>query len=606
MFFQALITTVRDSNRFVARSVCLLGLLALSACTPDPAALKRLAVVEPSDPHQQLFLEERFPSAQSCRTCHPRQYREWSVSPHAYAQLSPVFNAMHGKILQLTNGTLGDFCIRCHTPVGMSIGEPLFGSNLDRHPTSREGLTCIACHRVNQSFGKVSGRRALVEGHLTQPVTGPTGGSEVQRVIDSEDYKVTTDAEGTGRQIHTDAERFFQLVEPGFCGACHDVTLPDGFRLEEAFSEYKTSPAAARGESCQDCHMGHTPGVAAGYAQGPAAEVGGVPTRTRRASNHMFVGPDYSIVHPGLYPHNPELQDVATLREWLQFDVDAGWGTDDFEDELADDAEFPERWSDAEDRYDARELIEGQLELLAEATAARQQLLRRGYRLGQIVVDEAAPKALKFRVEVKNGTDGHNTPTGFTAERLVFLRVEVRDASGDVVFVSGDLDPNGDVRDTHSVYVHNGELPRDEQLFSLQSRFLVRGIRGGEREQVLAVNHSIDSLPFVRPETFPSVLTGRPGGARIHRFGIEPGGSRWANYEVDPEQLTGNAPYQATVQLIAGMVPVNLVDAIKDVGFDYGMSPREVADKIVAGHLVLWESKVELHGKGGGAAPNSQ
>ena len=33
------------------------------------------------------------------------------------------------------------------------------------------------------------------------------------------------------------------------CGSCHDVTLPDGFRLEEAFSEYKLSPAAREGIS---------------------------------------------------------------------------------------------------------------------------------------------------------------------------------------------------------------------------------------------------------------------------------------------------------------------------------------------------------------------
>ncbi|MEM7167373.1 MAG: multiheme c-type cytochrome [Planctomycetota bacterium] len=590
-------------TRIITKFFALSLLLFATSCAQESVGLQTGdAELTPVDPHQQLFLEERYPSAQSCRTCHPRQYREWSVSPHAYAQLSPVFNAMHGKILQLTNGTLGDFCIRCHTPVGMAIHEPLFGSNLDRHPTSREGLTCIACHRVNQAFGKVSGRRALVEGALTEPVVGPTGSGELQRVIASEDYKVTTESEGTGRRIHNDATRFFQLVEPSFCGACHDVTLPDGFRLEEAFSEYKTSPAAARGESCQDCHMGHTPGVAAGYAQGPAAVVGGIPTRERRASNHMFVGPDYSVVHPGIYPHNPDLQAVATLREWLQFDVDAGWGTDEFEDEVAEDAQFPERWSDPEDRYDGRELLEGQLELLAEATEERRKLLRRGYRLGRIQVDRRTDEAaLKFRVEVKNGTDGHNVPTGFTAERIVFLRVEVSDADGNQVFVSGDLDPNGDLRDSHSVYVHNGELPIDEQLFSLQSRFLTRNIRGGEREQVLAVNHSADSLPFVRPETFPSVLTGRPGGARLHRHGIEPGGSRWAPYRVEPEKLQGPSPHQLRVQLIAGMVPVNLVDAIKDVGFDYGMSPREVADKIVEGHLVLWESAVVLNGEGGAA-----
>ena len=52
------------------------------------------------------------------------------------------------------------------------------------------------------------------------------------------------------------------------------------------------------------------------------------------------------------------------------------------------------------------------------------------------------------------------------------------------------------------------------------------------------------------------------------------------------------------------MVPVNLIGDIMDVGFDYNMSPREVADAIVAGHQVLWEktrtiniNPIELAGK---------
>ena len=41
---------------------------------------------------------------------------------------------------------------------------------------------------------------------------------------------------------------------------------------------------------------------------------------------------------------------------------------------------------------------------------------------------------------------------------------------------------------------------------------------------------------------------------------------------------------------------VNLVDAIRHVGFDYQLSPRAVADAVVAGHSVLWqrETRVEV------------
>ena len=214
--------------------------------------------------HTSLFFEDRFPSANSCATCHPDHFREWSVSQHAYSQMSPVFNAFNGTVLKITNGTNGDFCIRCHTPVGMNIGEPEFMSNMDRFATSREGITCIVCHRLKNAYGKVSGRLAIVEGDIFDPVYGPEGGDELARVIESDSFRVNDQRGQSGRAIHAEAYAFDQISTSAVCGTCHDVNLVNGFRLEEAFSEYKASPASGNGISCQDCHMGREPGVASG------------------------------------------------------------------------------------------------------------------------------------------------------------------------------------------------------------------------------------------------------------------------------------------------------------------------------------------------------
>ena len=542
--------------------------------------------------HRVFFVEHRFPSATACKTCHEDHYREWSVSPHAYAQMSPVFNAMHGTILKRTNGTNGDFCTRCHSQVGMNLGEPLFISNSDRHPVSREGITCIVCHRVNRAYGKESGRVKIVEGDLFDPVYGPTGNKELRRVLESDEYQVTTERGKTGRAIHTDAKKFFTLVMPGFCGSCHDVNLLNGFRLEETFSEYKTSPAAKEGITCQDCHMGTEPGRPSEYAVAPAARVGDVDTRPRKRTNHMFPGPDHSVIHPGIFPHNPEAAKLATIKEWLTFDYDAGWGTDEFEDAVPDDAVFPGRWDSVDDRYDARDVLDQQFAVLDEYMARRKQVLREGFTLGEVVIEQADEQGIRFRVQVKNGTTGHGVPTGFDAERLVYLQVTVTDRDGKVTFKSGDLDPNGDLRDSHSLYVHNGELPLDPYLFNLQSKFITRNVRGSESERIIPVNPSFDPLPFVRPLTQSSILLGRPVNVRKHRKSIEPNGSRWASYEIPGARLTGKGPYAANIKLVLGMVPVNLIDDIKEVGFDYGMSPRDVAEGVLGGHVTLWERDV--------------
>lgn len=574
--------------------LCLFMFAAINAlvfATDDDAVEK---VKTPDEEHAALFLENRFPSANTCASCHPDHYREWSVSPHSYAQMSPVFNAMHGSVVKLTNGTNGDFCIRCHTPVGMNLGEPVFLSNMDRHPTSREGVTCIVCHRVNKAYGKLSGRLAIVEGDLFEPVYGPKGNEEVKRVIESGEYGVNATRGRAGLTIHTEAQKFFQLDTSGLCGTCHDVNLVNGFRLEEAFSEFKHSPAAKEGISCQDCHMGKEPGIPSGYREAPAAIVNEKPTMPRKRTNHMFIGPDYSIVHPGIFPHNTQAAELASIREWLTFDYQAGWGTDEFETKKAADYKFPEKWQSADDRYDARDIISDNQTLLAQANHDRKKLLQAGYVLGDITVKRATKKGIVFNVEVKNGTNGHGVPTGFDAERLVFLQVTVKDSKGNAIFKSGDLDPNGDVRDSHSLYVHNGELPLDKYLFSLQSKFITRMVRGGDREQVLAINYSPSPLVFLRPSTSSTILTGRPAGARKHKQGIEPLGSRKPIYKIKGSALTGHGPYMAEVKLIAGMIPVNLIHEIKGVGFDYFMSAREVAEKVVEGHQILWEKSLEI------------
>ena len=549
--------------------------------------------------HEALFGEERYPSAATCVTCHPKHYREWSVSQHSYAQLSPLYLSLNNRINELANGSNGDFCLRCHNQMGANLGENSFVSNLDRHPTSREGITCVVCHRISKDYNKASGRLALEAGDLLSPIYGPTGNAELARVLDNRDvFRVVTDPDEPGRKIHTEVKQFASISNPIFCGTCHDVTLFNGFRLEEAFSEYRMSPAARNGVTCQDCHMGKIQGRFLGednYEFGPAAVVGGEPTEPRKVTNHFFGGPDYSIIHPGIFPHNAEAQQMATLAEWLQFDYEAGWGTDEFEDTVSDTYPFPERWEAIDDRFDAREILNDQFELLAWATEKRLEVLRVGYQIEEIVTDRADAQGIRFRVKVINGSDGHNVPTGFSGERLVWLEVTVTDSEGTVVFRSGDRDPNGDLKDGHSSYVHAGKIDLDPYLFSLQSYFLTQNGRGGELEHVIPIPYPFISLPRVLPAPLSLIFTGEPATERNHKRGIEPNGHRWAKYRVRADALTGNGPYRASIKMWSQPAPINLVLAMQSVGFDYGLTPAEAGAALVNGADLLWDREIEFN-----------
>ena len=125
--------------------------------------------------HEALFAEDRFPSATTCAPCHEDIYREWSVSAHAYAQLSPVFNAMHAKITKLTNGTNGDFCIRIRLPgaglifssgnrrkwtepPGKLLHDEVVPAQICRH----RGVGLCGCEGVGNE-GRLAGRRTCAE-----------------------------------------------------------------------------------------------------------------------------------------------------------------------------------------------------------------------------------------------------------------------------------------------------------------------------------------------------------------------------------------------------------------------------------------------------------
>ena len=561
--------------------------------------------------HEALSKESRFPSAAKCGECHPRQYEQWSVSQHSYSQLSPVYLSLNNRILELTNGSDGDFCLRCHSQVGANLGESPMISNLKRHPTSREGITCVVCHRQDTSYNKVSGRLALVEGHITEPVFGPKGNAEMVRVLNNPgDYPVVIDPKKSGLAIHKEVKFFAPISTPIFCGTCHDVTLFNGFRLEEAFSEYRMSPAAAAGVTCQDCHMGRVQGkkIAEGdknYDFGPGAEIDGRPTTPRKLTDHFFAGPDYSIIHPGIFPHNVNAQRIASLEQWLEFKYKERWGIKAFEDDpKTKKIKFPEHWKFRADRERAREILEKeQFVRLRLARTKRLQVLHNGYLLQDVVVDRADRGGIVFRVKVANGHDGHNSPTGFTGERQVWLKVTVTDRDGKIVFRSGDADLNGDLRDDHSAFVHAHKVPIDEHLFSLQSAFLVQSGRGAELPQVVPIPYPFTSLPRVLPAPLSLIFTGEPPTERNHKKGIEPLGHRWAEYPIDGDALTGKGPYKARIELRSQMVPVNLINAIQSVGFDYFMSPREVADALVKRGDCLWVNDFTINLDAGGAGP---
>jgi nitrate/TMAO reductase-like tetraheme cytochrome c subunit len=504
-----------------------------------------------------------YPTAAQCGECHKQIYDEWASSNHAYASISPMFHAFEQKFQHLTQGTVGTFCVRCHAQVGTQLGEKRSTPLWDRAPISREGITCITCHRVKEQYGKVDGERRIEPGEISEPVYGTGEKSVIKNVIANKDtYSVKTGKDGRGMSIHNGMMTNPQLSKSEFCVSCHQVAVNLGIKLEIVWDQYRDSPAKKAGITCQDCHMGKVPGKPDGYATAPSAVIGGKEINPgRKHTNHRFIGPGYSIAHPGIFPHNVKAK-AFSMREWLQFDWRAGWGTPEFEDKVAAGkvkVAFPKRWADALDREDARQLIEENIKKLDERDEVRRQLMENGTKVEGPHV-EGAPQVgrdLAFSYRIKNLNSGHNLPSGsLGAQPQLWVNVALVDPDGRNVWESGYVDSNGDLADLHSLDVAAGRIKVDQQLVNFQTKFLTTNVKGTDREMYLPVNFDIDPLPHLRPPQIPTTVLNHPPLVRLENHSLPPLGERLAKYRAPASAITKPGKYRLAFRLRSRAEPI--------------------------------------------------
>lgn len=181
----------------------------------------------------------------TCAECHPKHFQQWSGSMHAYASEDPVFLAMNARGQRDTNGELGDFCVQCHAPMALLLGEAT-GANFDPAALSpaAKGVTCYFCHNVeditsDHNNGLVLAMDQTMRGGVRDPVESPAHFSAYDERL-------------AGRKNNSE-----------LCGSCHDVVTPAGVHIERTFAEWKETvfalpdptPQSFLHQTCTSCHM---------------------------------------------------------------------------------------------------------------------------------------------------------------------------------------------------------------------------------------------------------------------------------------------------------------------------------------------------------------
>ncbi len=216
---------------------------------------------DPEELNRELTLED-FARPESCAPCHPNHYDEWEGSMHAYAAIDPVFLKMQDRGQEDTNKQLDQFCIQCHSPVASKLGHTPPGYRQeDLPPLALKGVSCTACHSIvsveeHKNAQATFDPREGMRGSIPDPISTPAHKSVYSELFTSSDL----------------------------CGACHNVINGRNVIIENTYTEWVSSPAAAEGIQCQDCHMPAYQGQAA--VGGPQREV----------HRHTFVGVDVALI----------------------------------------------------------------------------------------------------------------------------------------------------------------------------------------------------------------------------------------------------------------------------------------------------------------------
>jgi len=67
--------------------------------------------------------------------------------------------------------------------VGTSLGERRELPLWERNEVSREGVTCVTCHRIAEEYGRVNGERRLEMGDIYEAMSGTSEGAALESVV---------------------------------------------------------------------------------------------------------------------------------------------------------------------------------------------------------------------------------------------------------------------------------------------------------------------------------------------------------------------------------------------------------------------------------------
>lgn len=245
----------------------------------------------------QVVKDTDFDSIQLCSGCHGEIFTQWNGSMHSRSWADPVYRAALGVMSEYTHGKSDNFCMGCHTPVGVVTHQATPGGKNMSEPAV-EGVHCEVCHNLSKMSGVGNGAYVLTPKMHGRPLKfGP--------------YKdaISPYHDTAYSKLHTQSE---------FCADCHDVThYGNRMPIERTYTEWKDSNYAGDGVQCQDCHMKPV--------KGRASPIG---KDRDQVFTHYFVGGNALVTQLlGSQVHSDKAEEMLKSAATVEIDAPATFST---------------------------------------------------------------------------------------------------------------------------------------------------------------------------------------------------------------------------------------------------------------------------------------
>ncbi|MDT5270873.1 MAG: hypothetical protein QOH49_3059 [Acidobacteriota bacterium] len=248
----------------------------------------------------------KFISAARCATCHGDTHAQWRQSAHGNAFREPFYQKNVKDIISQKNIAHTRHCESCHNPAALFSGALTDKPSFKKRPFDDEGVSCIACHSIQDVNRRGIGGYVMGEPALLVKADGTRLLEDVtdQQILDNVDD-------------HRRAMMRPVLKSPEFCGACHKSQVPKelndykflrAFMVADelqmsSFSKESPHPFYVRDrESCNSCHM-----------KPEAAPLFDVAAENGTVKSHRWAAANTAI--PAFYKFGEQLDAVTRFLE---------------------------------------------------------------------------------------------------------------------------------------------------------------------------------------------------------------------------------------------------------------------------------------------------